>query len=132
MQETTEDPPLVGGLQPVNVDDTYVKELAAFALSEMDKGTESTYQRKVVRITEAKKQVVSGILMYLKLELGLTSCVKGQSNANDCALTSEEKEVCTVKVWDQSWLNKREVQDVQCGKSRRRRAATHKKVQIVV
>lgn len=116
----------------MDVDDSYVKELAAFALSEMDRETESAYQRKVIRITEARKQLVAGTLMHLKLELGLTSCVKGQMDAKNCMLSNEEKEVCSVKVWDQPWLNKKEVQDVQCGNSRSRRTASNNKVKIVL
>lgn len=73
-----EEHPVLGGLQPVESDSPYVKELASFAVTEIDKGLNSPYQQKVLRVVEAKSQVVAGTLMHLKLELVTTNCLKSE------------------------------------------------------
>lgn len=73
----------LGGPQPIDVENSYVKELASFALTEIDKGLNSPYQQKVVRVVEAKTQVVAGTLMHLKLELATTNCMKNENVASE-------------------------------------------------
>ena len=82
---------LLGGPQSVDVEDPYVKELASFALLEIDKGLNSPYQQKVVRVVEAKRQVVAGTLMHLKLELATTNCLKSEKVASEnCVFASDQ------------------------------------------
>lgn len=118
----------LGGPQQIDVEDPYVKELASFALVEIDKGLNSPYQQKVVRVVEAKTQVVAGTLMHLKLELATTNCLKSEKlAAENCVHNSDEPTtMCSLKVWDRSWLKKRELQDLQCGRTRSKRDATEK------
>ncbi|XP_034238898.1 uncharacterized protein LOC117643876 isoform X1 [Thrips palmi] len=113
----------LGGPQQIDVEDPYVKELAGFALVEIDKGLNSPYQQKVVRVVEAKTQVVAGTLMHLKLELATTNCLKSEKlAAENCVHDSDQPTtMCSLKVWDRSWLKKRELQDLQCGRTRTKR-----------
>jgi len=115
--------PLFGGPQNIDVEDPYVKELADFAVVEIDKGLNSPYQQKVVRVVEAKTQVVQGTLMHLKLELVTTNCSKNEKvHSENCVHDSDQTTtMCSVKVWDRSWLKKRELKDVQCGRNRSKR-----------
>jgi hypothetical protein len=53
---------VVSGTSPANVSDPYITRLADFAVSELDKGTNSLYTQCVVRIVSASKQVL--ILYY--------------------------------------------------------------------
>lgn len=46
-----------GGASPANTSDAYITDLADFAVSELDKGTNSLYTQCVVRIVSASKQV---------------------------------------------------------------------------
>jgi hypothetical protein len=48
---------LVGGILPANTSDTYITHLADFAVSELDKGTNSLYTQCIVKIVNASKQV---------------------------------------------------------------------------
>ncbi|XP_052123154.1 uncharacterized protein LOC113207913 isoform X1 [Frankliniella occidentalis] len=115
--------PLLGGPQTIDGEDPYVKELASFAVAEIDKGLNSPYQQKVVRVVEAKTQVVAGTLMHLKLELATTNCLKNEKVASEnCVHDSDQATtMCSLKVWDRLWLKKRELQDVQCGRTRLKR-----------
>lgn len=84
----------LGGPQQIDVEDPYVKELAGFALLEIDKGLNSPYQQKVVRVVEAKTQVVAGTLMHLKLELATTNCLKSEKlSAENCVHDSDQVSV---------------------------------------
>ncbi|KAK3912549.1 Putative cysteine proteinase [Frankliniella fusca] len=115
--------PVLGGLEHIDAGDPFVKELADFAVVEIDKGLNSPYRQKVVRVVEAKTQVVAGTLMHLKLELATTNCLKNEKvPSENCVHDSDQTTtMCSVKVLDQSWLKKREVQDVQCGRSQSKR-----------
>lgn len=48
---------VVSGTSPANISDPYITRLADFAVSELDKGTNSLYSQCVVRIVSASKQV---------------------------------------------------------------------------
>ncbi|KAJ1528577.1 hypothetical protein ONE63_006981 [Megalurothrips usitatus] len=114
---------VVERLRSQDVEDPYVKELASFALTEIDKGLQSPYQQKIIRVVEAKSQVVAGTLMHLKLELVTTNCLKQENVPSDnCVYNSDEAStMCSLKVWDRSWLKKRLLQDLQCGRTRSKR-----------
>jgi hypothetical protein len=48
---------VTGAVSPANTSDAYITHLADFAVSELDKGTNSLYSQCVVRIVSASKQV---------------------------------------------------------------------------
>jgi hypothetical protein len=48
---------VVSSTSPANVSDPYITRLAEFAVSELDRGTNSLYGQCVVRIVSASKQV---------------------------------------------------------------------------
>lgn len=48
---------VVGGTSPANTSDPYITSLADFAVSELDRGTNSLYAQCIVKIVSASKQV---------------------------------------------------------------------------
>jgi hypothetical protein len=48
---------LVGGISPANTSDPYITRLADFAVSELDRGTNSLYTQCIVKIVSASTQV---------------------------------------------------------------------------
>jgi len=48
---------LVGGISPANTSDPYITRLADFAVSELDKSTNSLYTQCIVKIVNASIQV---------------------------------------------------------------------------
>ncbi len=69
-----------------------------------------------VRILSAKSQVVSGINYELDLLVAPSSCQKNQVTATDggnsaCLQEKEggKREIYTVNVWEQPWLNSTQV-----------------------
>ncbi|XP_049828716.1 kininogen-1-like [Schistocerca gregaria] len=116
-----------GGLADADVNEEGVKKAADFALTEIEKTSNSAYKQTLVQILSAKKQVVAGFLYHLQLEVGESSCDKGSNKpASECSLREgSNNQICTVKVWDRPWLKSREVTQVDCSakSARRRRTA---------
>jgi hypothetical protein len=81
---------LAGGLSAADINDPYIQEIAKFSVAEMDKGSNALYHRTIVRLIEARKQVVAGVLVHLTYELGYSDCRKGSdSDPEQCKLTEE-------------------------------------------
>ncbi|XP_049786846.1 T-kininogen 2 isoform X1 [Schistocerca cancellata] len=118
---------LVGGLSDADVNDPHIKDVATFALSEIDRRQNSAFKQALVRIVSAKTQVVGGTLYHLQLEIGASNCRKGKDDANsECTLKAGSNiQVCDVKVWDKPWLPTRQVTELSCSAktSRRKREA---------
>jgi hypothetical protein len=55
---------VIGGASPANTSDAYITHLADFAVSELDKGTNSLYTQCVVQIVSASKQVCVFDMIY--------------------------------------------------------------------
>jgi hypothetical protein len=49
--------PLVGGAAQADVNDSYIQEIASFALAEIDGKSDAPYRQKILRIVEARRQV---------------------------------------------------------------------------
>lgn len=118
---------LVGAPGNIDVNNSGVKNVTAFAVAELDKQSNSQFKRKPVKILDAKTQVVAGILYHLTVETGETKCLKeAVDSADQCDLKEDsENHICKVKVLVQAWANHRELTSSQCSlkaHTRRRRA----------
>jgi Cystatin domain len=71
---------LTGAPATADINDPYIQEIAKFSVAEMDKGSNALYHRTIVRLIEAKKQVVAGSLVHLTYELGYSDCRKGSQH----------------------------------------------------
>ncbi|KAM4042738.1 cystatin-C-like isoform 1-T3 [Anomaloglossus baeobatrachus] len=78
----------VGGYMSIAPDREDVKEAAEFAVTEYNKRTNDANIHKLVRVTSASSQVVSGNNYKLKFEIGRTSCRK--NNDDNCDLAKSE------------------------------------------
>ncbi|XP_047114258.1 uncharacterized protein LOC124794718 isoform X1 [Schistocerca piceifrons] len=118
---------LVGAPGNIDVDNSEVKSATAFAVSELDKESNSQFKRKPVKVLDAKAQVVAGILYHLTVETGETTCLKeADDNADECDLKEDSvNHICKVKVLVQAWANHRELTSSQCSpkpQARKKRA----------
>ncbi|XP_054266042.1 uncharacterized protein LOC128988613 isoform X1 [Macrosteles quadrilineatus] len=117
---------LLGGKKPADVNNERVREMAQFAVAQLDAQSNSLNSQKLVEIKEAQTQVVAGSNYYLKLQLVETNCRKG-SETNEACSSSSNKPVqeCDVVVYDRPWDKHREMTSANCKTltaSRRRRA----------
>ncbi|XP_054266067.1 uncharacterized protein LOC128988613 isoform X4 [Macrosteles quadrilineatus] len=106
---------LLGGKTPADVNDERVREMAQFAVAQLDAQSNSLNSQKLVEIKEAQTQVVAGSNYYLKLQLVETNCRKG-SETNEACSSSSNKPVqeCDVVVYDRPWDKHREMTSANC------------------
>ncbi|XP_069682652.1 uncharacterized protein [Periplaneta americana] len=107
---------LVGAPIQADINDPAVQEMANLALTELDRTSNALYKQKIVHILEARKQVVSGLLWHLTLELAYSNCRKGRNNTSDTCEVRENSnnQICNVQIWEREWLNQREVKNISC------------------
>ncbi|XP_046554412.1 multicystatin-like [Haliotis rubra] len=85
-----------GGLTNVDINSTEVRDMASFALGEINglQGAQNTMEQ----VISAKAQVVAGINYFLTLEIK----------------NGQETQICTVTVWSRVWLNDKQVTQHAC------------------
>lgn len=109
--------PCLGCPSNIDVNSTEVKDLANFALSALENAANSDKIQSVVRIEKATSQVVSGSLYVLTIELVDTNCLRSENaDRSKCQpnLTEGTRRMCTVGIWDQPWLNSKQIREPQC------------------
>ncbi|XP_046658469.1 uncharacterized protein LOC124352819 isoform X2 [Homalodisca vitripennis] len=106
---------MVGGLTPANPNDANVKEAANFAVSEVDRRSNSLFSSKLLVVKEAKTQVVAGVNYHLKLQLVESNCRKGSAVNSACSpAAGKVVQECDVVVYDRPWDKHRELISVRC------------------
>uniref|UniRef100_A0A8C0ZSA4 Cystatin domain-containing protein n=1 Tax=Castor canadensis TaxID=51338 RepID=A0A8C0ZSA4_CASCN len=92
----------VSRIEETNVNDKGVQQAMDFVLKFYNDKSDDLYASQVVRVIHAKRQIVAGILYYLKIELGRTTCTKSQSDLSDCPFSEppnlQKKDVCDFQV----------------------------------
>ncbi len=100
---------LLGGVQPISIEDSGVKSAAEHAMKKINKNTHGERTFILVEIEEAKYQVVAGIKYFLHLKVGETNCLREQSTRNCKLDKSRPYQACHANIWDQPWLRSREI-----------------------
>ncbi|KAG8237892.1 hypothetical protein J437_LFUL017040 [Ladona fulva] len=114
-RERRETRPLAGGISDADPSDPYIQSIAGFALSHLTSVSDGNYKKALVRITKAQKQIVSGLLVYLTMEIGDSQCEKDTPVEGDCTLQDDAPtQVCTVEIWDRAWLKQRQIKKASC------------------
>jgi len=102
----------------VDVNEDSVIDAALFAANVLSDRENSIYHKKLVRINEAQKQIVSGIKYRINLEMMTTNCRKNEIQRYDiekCGINeTQDSELCNVEVYVQAWNNKRELISSDC------------------
>ncbi|KAI0221793.1 Cathepsin F [Lamellibrachia satsuma] len=105
---------LFGGDTDIDVNDDDIQKLAKAAVDQLNARSNSMFKSKLVTLKSAKVQLVSGLLYKLKLDVGTSDCRKGDTSKqlDDCAVTQMQE--CAVKLWVQSWTDKKELTEFNC------------------
>ena len=110
-------PPLVGGRQKIDVNNSFLLDAVAAVKPQMLNSINSKYIHRMGKITEAYSQVVSGLKFYVTLEIGQTNCLKTVNNKNvaniEYCLPNKTK-LCDAEIWVQTWLNHNELLKFTC------------------
>ncbi|XP_050421120.1 cathepsin L isoform X2 [Adelges cooleyi] len=94
----------VGERTSVDPYDMKVQEMASYALSSVDEQVESGNSHLLSKILSATKQIVSGIMYNIKMEV-----CENSSSLQKCR-------ICSVNVWEQPWLERKTTTRVICNK----------------
>ncbi|XP_033218564.1 uncharacterized protein LOC117173989 [Belonocnema kinseyi] len=95
---------LAGGSTKKDIKDPKIQKYAQLGLQEYAKNFDSSYEPIIANITDAKVQVVSGILYKIKVQFGNSNCRRGETE--NCQLQSDgERKECLIKAWSQPWLD---------------------------
>jgi len=100
----------VGGYHSVDVNDENVLKLANFALDSITQQTMSKRSLGLIRVVSAKSQVVAGI----NYKIDLLVCEIDSTKNENIALDHNNCRSCNVIIWEQSWLNNKNVTKVGC------------------
>ncbi|KAK7901434.1 hypothetical protein WMY93_018203 [Mugilogobius chulae] len=71
---------MVGGLQPVNLDNAEMRNALDFAVNKHNMGKNDMYRNDVVEVVKAQSQVVAGIKYFITVRLARTNCRKNRVN----------------------------------------------------
>jgi len=126
---------MIGGVHDVDLDEKNeeLHELVNFVVDNVDRMSNAMHAQKLVKIIEAKRQLVSGLKTKLVIELGYTGCRKHKElDKSQCEIDeSRTHQFCNVTVWEKPWLKSREITHTKCGskekmlyQQRRKRSAT--------
>ncbi|NXE07504.1 CYT protein, partial [Lophotis ruficrista] len=113
-------PTLVGG--PTEIDnpenDEGLQRALQFAMAEYNKASNDMYYSRVVRIISAQRQIVSGLIYTMKVEIGRTTCTKPATDLQSCgfhdAPQMAKHTICVFKVYTIPWLNKISLLEHKC------------------
>ncbi|KAI4469040.1 fetuin [Holotrichia oblita] len=94
-----------GGITDTSVSDPEIVDLAHQSVVLLDRNSGHDNKLKVVEITSASKQVVSGMLYRMSVKISLSDCTKSDSKlSRDCnQLEGSQVEKCDIEVWDRPW-----------------------------
>ncbi|VDM46255.1 unnamed protein product [Toxocara canis] len=95
-----------GGFRSEDVNDPSVKALAEKALQRINAASNDLFQQTIIKVINAKTQVVAGTNTELELLIAPTGCRKNQSSTDKCTVTQNgQKQICTVSIWEKPWEN---------------------------
>ncbi|NP_001156453.1 cathepsin F isoform 1 precursor [Acyrthosiphon pisum] len=105
-------PSPLGGYNDVEADSEKIRELALFSLDSITQQTMSKRSLGLIRVVSAKSQVVAGINYKIKLLV----CEKDSTLGENIVMDPKNCRSCDITIWEQSWLNKKNVTKVACSK----------------
>ncbi|XP_015794370.1 cystatin-1 [Tetranychus urticae] len=91
---------LPGGWNSLSTDDSTVNQLAIKSVNHHNSVNNSAYYKKLVKIQEARYQVVAGFKYEIKFLIGKTECAKTGNYTDSCQVAvNSPTELCTYVFW---------------------------------
>ncbi|XP_069829683.1 cystatin-like [Dendropsophus ebraccatus] len=109
---------LLGGRQAVNSESPEVKDALAFAMYELNKASNDMYAARPMTVTNAEKQIVSGINYFFDLDVARTHCRKPTTDVSSCRFHTDPALVkvskCHLQVYYVPWTSERRLVKSEC------------------
>uniref|UniRef100_A0A8C5M7I5 Cystatin domain-containing protein n=1 Tax=Leptobrachium leishanense TaxID=445787 RepID=A0A8C5M7I5_9ANUR len=110
---------MVGAPIPAGVNEECVQRALVYAMQQYNKGTNDMYLSKVMEVTSAKKQVVSGYNIMIQAVISRTMCKKPMTDYAQCAVHTEphlaQTLTCEFTVYVVPWTGERKLTKQECG-----------------
>ncbi|KAG9463618.1 cystatin-like [Eleutherodactylus coqui] len=109
---------LLGGRTTADRESPGVKQALKLAMYEYNRRTNDMYQARVVQLTNAEKQLVSGTMYYLDTDIRRTQCKKPTTDADNCEFHTDPQlsmiTHCHFEVRVIPWESKTELKKYNC------------------
>ncbi|XP_072102207.1 cystatin-2-like [Mobula birostris] len=113
-------PCMPGGLCPVSTDHPGVVNAIQVAAEDFNSKSSDLFHSAVSNVLSAQKQVVSGFIYYLTLELRTTVCKKSSVSRN-CPFHKDPQYAktmtCKFQVLEQLWIGPTQVTESSCSRT---------------
>lgn len=107
-----------GGWEDVGPQDEGLKKAMTFAMFEYNKDSNDMYRRNIMRISKAKRQIVSGFNYEAEVVTGLTSCLQTAPENEECPFHTSpdmlKRSKCIFRVYVVPWLDKMQLLKNRC------------------
>ncbi|KAM8953022.1 cystatin-like [Pelodytes ibericus] len=81
---------LVGGVEDVGENDELAKQALNYAMKEYNKASNDAFASKMIKINTMQKQLVSGVLYMMDVDIARTMCRKQLVDVGNCGLHSDQ------------------------------------------
>lgn len=108
---------VVGGRTKLDVHDAHLIAMVDQAEVKINAQLNSPFYHKIVKITSAESQVVSGVMYFIDFEASATQCLKEKVQTKEdraLCVISASVQVCQVHILSQSWRNVLDVTSLKC------------------
>ena len=116
-RDTHQQQELLGKLRQADESDQVLKEMATFALEQLDTIDADNDARVLVDVLNVRKQTVSGWLYHMKLRVAETTCAEGKNATLEQCRDKMQLPflICDVKILFQPWQTvQKKVTESQC------------------
>ncbi|XP_014218546.1 uncharacterized protein LOC106646885 [Copidosoma floridanum] len=113
---------LVGQPQAFDTNDPEIKKYVELGRQKYSQQLQGIQEPIVSQVKNVTRQVVAGYLYKIVVDIGLSTCEKGQTEK--CELKADEvlKE-CTIEAWTRAWINNGEPEiKIKCTEGRKKRS----------
>uniref|UniRef100_A0A8C9YN94 Cystatin domain-containing protein n=1 Tax=Sander lucioperca TaxID=283035 RepID=A0A8C9YN94_SANLU len=95
-----------GGISNIDISNEGMLNALNYAVVQHNQGSNDLYLSQVVKVIDAKAQVVAGMKYVITVRMAKTPCRKGSEN-EVCAIYQEPAMPyqCTFTVWSRPWIN---------------------------
>ncbi|XP_037829456.1 cystatin isoform X2 [Kryptolebias marmoratus] len=96
---------LVGGKMDIDADDEGLQDALNLAVAEYNNNSNNLFYFKNMEVVKAQSQVVEGVLYFITVKMGKTTCIK-TSSLEHCPFQTDSETfyICEFEAWSRPWL----------------------------
>ncbi|XP_017268388.1 cystatin-like [Kryptolebias marmoratus] len=106
---------LPGGTTDIDVNDEGLQDALKFAVAEYNRKSNDFFYFKNMEVVKAQSQVVEGVLYFITVKMGKTTCKRNFPNPH-CPFQANPGKfyICEFVVWSRPWLKDNQLLENTC------------------